>query len=101
MSQNYSAVRELFIANPTTGTNGIAELLIDAVDNLNDIESGALHLRQQGLTDTIADFTAQIDQKETRLVRFEELLRIKFANLDGLLASLQSQQDQLQSRLGQ
>ena len=101
LSQNYSAVRELFIANPTTGTNGIAELLIDAVDNLNDIESGALHLRQQGLTDTIADFTAQIDQKETRLVRFEELLRIKFANLDGLLASLQSQQDQLQARLGQ
>jgi len=75
--------------------------LIDAVDNLNDIESGALHLRQQGLTSTVADFTAQIDRKETQLVRFEELLRIKFANLDGLLASLQSQQDQLQSRLGQ
>lgn len=101
LSENYSSVRELFIANPTTGTNGIAELLIDAVDNLNDIESGALHLRQQGLTSTVADFTAQIDRKETQLVRFEELLRIKFANLDGLLASLQSQQDQLQSRLGQ
>lgn len=100
LSQNYSAVRDLFIANPTTGTNGIGELLIDAVDHLNDIESGALRLRQQGLTRAVADFTAQIDQKETQMVRFEELLRIKFANLDGLLASLQSQQDQLQSRLG-
>ncbi|MDR4494354.1 MAG: flagellar filament capping protein FliD [Nitrospirales bacterium] len=101
LNQNYSAVRDLFIANPTTGTNGLAELLIDAVDDLNDVEYGALHLRQQGLTNTVADFTAQIDRKETQMVRFEELLRIKFANLDGLLASLQAQQDQLQSRLGQ
>jgi len=100
LSENYSAVRDMFIANPTTGTNGIAELMIDAVDHLNDIESGALHLRQEGLTSAIRSFTDQIDRKEAQLVRFEELQRIKFANLDGLLASLQSQQDVIQARLG-
>ena len=101
LSENYSAVRDLFIANTATGTNGIAELLIDAVDELKDIESGALTLRQEGLTSTVANLTSQIDQKETQMVRFEELLRIRFANLDGLLASLQSQQDVLNARLGQ
>ncbi|MCA9474342.1 MAG: flagellar filament capping protein FliD, partial [Nitrospira sp.] len=101
LSENYSAVRDLFIANTTTGTNGIAELLIDAVDNLNDVETGAFTLRQEGLNSAIANFSSQIDRKETQLVKFEELLRIKFANLDGLLASLQSQQDTLNARLGQ
>lgn len=99
LSDNYSAVRDVFIANLTTGTNGIAEQLIDAVDSLNDVETGPLALRQQGLTETIDNFSAQIDRKETQLGQFEEQLRIKFANLDGLLASLQNQLDFLQTRL--
>ncbi len=91
LSANYSAVRDLFIQNPTTGTEGIAELVVDAVDGLDDVESGALTLRQNGLTNQINDFAKQIAVKEADLLRFEEQQRIKFGNLDGLLASLQNQ----------
>ncbi len=95
LSADYSAVRDLFIQNPTTGTEGIAELVVDAVDALDDVEFGALTLRQNSLTDQIDDFSAQIALKEADLLRFEEQQRIKFANLDGLLGSLQGQLDAL------
>ena len=91
LNTNYSAVRDLFIQNPTTGTEGIAELVVDAVDALDDVEFGALTLRQNALTDQIDDFAEQIAVKEAALLRFEEQQRIKFGNLDGLLSSLQNQ----------
>jgi len=95
LSQNYSAVRDLFVQNPTTGTEGIGELVTDAVDALDDVEFGALTLRQNSLTSQIDDFVEQISVKEAALLRFEEQQRIKFGNLDGLLASLQSQLEAL------
>ena len=95
LSADYSAVRDLFIQNPTTGTEGIAELVVDAVDGLDDVEFGALTLRQNSLTDQIDDFEEQISVREAALLRFEEQQRIKFANLDGLLGSLQGQLDAL------
>ncbi len=95
LSDSYDEVRELFINNSTNGTTGIAERLLDTVDQLDDIEFGALTLRQNSLTGEIDDFSGQISVLETRLVLFEEQQRIKFANLDGLLSSLQSQLDSL------
>jgi len=95
LSDNYSAVRDLFVQNPTTGTEGIGELVVDAVDALDDVETGVLTLRQNSLTNQIDDFVEQISVKEGQLSRFEEQQRIKFANLDGLLASLQNQLDAL------
>ena len=97
LSQNYSAVRDLFVQNPTTGTEGIGELVNDAVDALDDVEFGALSLRQKALTSQIDDFLEQISVKEAALLRFEEQQRIKFGNLDGLLASLQNQLSALSS----
>ncbi len=91
LSANYSAVRDLFIQNPTAGTEGIAELVVDAVDALDDVEFGALTIRQKSLTNQIDDFAEQISVREAALLRFEEQQRIKFGNLDGLLASLQNQ----------
>ena len=97
LSENYSAVRDLFIQNPTTGTEGIAELVVNAVDALDDVESGVLSLRQNSLTKQIDNFTQQIAVKEAALSRYEEQQRIKFANLDGLLGVLQGQLDALAS----
>ena len=99
LADSFDEVRELFIENTTNGTTGIAERLLDAVDKLDDIEFGALALRQNSLTDEIDDFDDQIAVLETRLAQFEEQQRIKFANLDGLLAGLQSQLDNLNSLL--
>ena len=95
LSENYSAVRDLFIQNPTTGTEGIAELVVNAVDVLDDVEFGALAIRQNSLTKQIDNFSKQISVKEAALSRYEEQQRIKFANLDGLLAKLQNQLDTL------
>jgi flagellar hook-associated protein 2 len=95
LSENYSAVRDLFIQNPTTGTEGIAELVVNAVDALDDVESGVLSLRQNSLTKQIASFAQQIAVKEASLSLYEEQQRIKFANLDGLLGVLQGQLDSL------
>jgi flagellar hook-associated protein 2 len=97
ISLNYSAVRDLFVQNPTTGTEGIGELVTDAVDALDDVEFGALTLRQNSLTKQIDDFLEQISVKEAALLRFEERQRIKFGNLDGLLSSLQSQLSALET----
>ena len=95
LSENYSAVRDLFIQNPTTGTEGIAELVVNAVDALDDVESGILSIRQNSLTKQIDNFAQQISVKEAALSLYEEQQRIKFANLDGLLATLQGQLDAL------
>ena len=95
LSVNYSAVRDLFIQNPTTGTEGLAELVVNAVDALDDVESGALAIRQNSLTTQIDNFAQQISVKEAALGLYEEQQRIKFANLDGLLATLQNQLDAL------
>jgi flagellar capping protein FliD len=59
------------------------------------VESGVLSLRQNSLTKQIASFAQQIAVKEASLSLYEEQQRIKFANLDGLLASLQNQLDAL------
>jgi len=97
LSENYSAVRDLFIQNPTTGTGGIAELVVNAVDALDDVESGVLSIKQNSLTKQIENFTQQISVKEAALSLYEEQQRIKFANLDGLLGVLQGQLDALAS----
>ena len=99
LSENYSALRDLFIENPTTGTTGLAERLVDAIDTLDDVETGALTIRQNSLSDEIDDLADQIALMESDLLRFEEQQRIKFANLDGLVASLQSQLNSLNSLL--
>jgi flagellar hook-associated protein 2 len=97
LSTNFSAVRDLFVQNATTGTNGIAQLVVQAIDGLDDIETGSLTRRQNALTKQVNDLTNQITVKEEALGRFEEQQRLKFANLDGLLAKLQSQLTLLQN----
>lgn len=99
LNENYSAVRDLFIENPTTGTKGIAERLFDAVDELDDTETGLLTIRQDTLTDEVDDLGDQIATMEADLARFEEQQRIKFARLDGLLKQLDAQLNILSSRL--
>jgi flagellar hook-associated protein 2 len=97
LSSNFSAVRDLFVKNATTGSSGIADLVVNAIDGLDDIDTGLLTRRQKALTKQVNEFTNQITLKEEALGRFEQQQRLKFANLDGLLARLQSQLTQLQN----
>jgi flagellar hook-associated protein 2 len=89
LSSNYAAVKSLFVTQ--TGSIGVAQLLTTAVDALDDVESGALTLRQRGLADQISDVTDEIARKEDLIAQYEERLRRQYAALDGLLGQLQSQ----------
>ncbi|MBH0194031.1 MAG: flagellar filament capping protein FliD [Nitrospira sp.] len=95
LSANYSAVKSLFINQ--TGSTGIAQLVTNAVDALDDIAAGAVTLRKGSLTDQIADLTDDIARKEDLLSQYEERLRRQYAALDGLLGRLQSQSGFLQA----
>ncbi|OQW61099.1 MAG: hypothetical protein BVN28_08095 [Nitrospira sp. ST-bin4] len=95
LSSNYSAVKSLFINQ--TGSTGVAQLVTNAVDALDDITAGAVTLRKGSLTDQISDLTDDIARKEDLLAQYEERLRRQYAALDGLLGRLQSQSGFLQA----
>lgn len=89
LASSYPAVKNLFI-NQTSST-GIAQLVNNAVDVLDDAVSGALTLRKNGLTKQITELTAEIARKEDAVAQYEDRLRRQYAALDGLLGRLQSQ----------
>jgi flagellar hook-associated protein 2 len=88
-SASYAAVKTLFTRQ--SGVTGVAQLLVDAVDALDDTVSGSLTLRKQSLTNQIGDLTDDIARKEDLLAQYEARLRRQYAALDGLLGQLQSQ----------
>ena len=88
-STSYAAVKALFTRQ--SGVTGVAQLLVDAVDALDDSVSGSLTLRKKGLTDQIGSLTSDIARKEDLLAQYEARLRRQYAALDGLLGQLQSQ----------
>lgn len=95
LGSSYSAVKSLFIRQ--TGSTGIAQRIVDAVDLLDDVESGALTLRKHGLTDQISDLTDEIARKEDQIAQYEDRLRRQYSALDALLGRLQSQVGFLQT----
>lgn len=88
-STSYAAVKSLFTRQ--AATTGIAQLLVDAVDTLDDAVSGAVTLRKKGLAAQISDLSDEIARKEDVIAQYEERLRRQYAALDGLLGRLQSQ----------
>jgi flagellar hook-associated protein 2 len=89
LSANYTAVRDLFIGQPTS--TGAAQRLFDAIDALKDIQHGTLTVRQKGLNDQIASLTGTITQKQQQLSAYQERLQLQFASLDALVRQIQTQ----------
>ncbi|HJR75406.1 MAG TPA: flagellar filament capping protein FliD [Nitrospiraceae bacterium] len=89
MSANYGAVKSLFINQATV--SGVAQRINEAVDALDDVESGSFSIRKAALGDRIADLSDEIGRKEDALVKYEERLRAQYAALDALLRRLQGQ----------
>lgn len=96
LSSNYTDVKSLFVNQ--TAVTGVAQRLLQAVDSLDDIETGAVTARKNGLTSQIDRLADDIQRKEDALSAYEARLRVQFASLDGLLRQLQSQGDFLRSR---
>lgn len=95
LASNYSAVRALFVTQPTS--IGIAQRLTKAVDLLDSVDTGAFTIRKKSITDQISKMSAEIGRKEDIAAQYEERLRIQFASLDGLLQKLQAQTSSLRS----
>lgn len=93
---SYAAVKALFVRQGST--TGIAQLLVDAIDALDDTVSGALTLRKNGLTSQITKLTDEIARKEDQIAQYEDRLRRQYAALDSLLGRLQSQIGFLQAQ---
>lgn len=94
-STSYTAVKNLFVRQ--TATTGVAQLLVDAVDTLDDIVAGPLPLRKAGITSELTRLTDDIARKEDRVAEYEARLRRQYAALDALLGQLQSQMGYLQA----
>ncbi len=89
LSTNYSAVKSLFINQPTVA--GIAQRVSQAIDAMNTAVSGSLTGRKNSLTGQINNLTDQISRKETAVSAYEERLKIQYSKLDSLLRQLQGQ----------
>jgi flagellar hook-associated protein 2 len=96
LSSNYSAVKNLFVNQ--TGSTGVAQLVTNAVDALDNVASGVLPLRKASITNRISDLTDEIARKEDSLSQYEARLRGQYAALDGLLRTLQGQSSFIQSQ---
>lgn len=93
LSTSYSAVKSLFINQ--TGSTGIAQLISNAVDTLDDVASGPMTLRKNGLAKQITNLADDIAKKEDALSQYETRLRAQYAALDGLLSQMKSQSNYL------
>ena len=97
LASNYSDVRKLFLGQ--TGTTGVGQQLYDAVNALDDVQGGALTLRQNGLNDQISKLSDAITRKQQDLSDYQDRLQLQFASLDALLQQLKTQSTYL-SQLG-
>jgi flagellar hook-associated protein 2 len=95
LSTNYTGVKNLFIRQSTS--TGVAQRISDAVDGLDAVDTGALTLRENGLTKDISDLSSNIAQKQNALSQYQEQIQLQYAQLDGLLRKLQGTLTQLTS----
>lgn len=86
------------VISTTTGNHGtislslgIAEQIYNETNYLTDSLSGPVKIRQDGIDRSVASIKKRITRKESDLATEEERLKSKYAKLDSLMSSLQSQ----------
>jgi flagellar hook-associated protein 2 len=104
ITANVAALADLFTDDDGDGADtGVAARLVETVDALVDRGVGPngetlkslFGAKSESLSDVIADLDRRIADEEFRLDKYEEALRLKYANLENLMASLQSQSSAL------
>jgi len=89
LEDDFGDVVNLFINGDTT--EGIAEQLYQLAFDATKTAEGNLVIRKEGLDDRINDFALEIEEQTGYLERYEVRLRSKFAVLESMIASWQSQ----------
>ncbi|GAB4361457.1 MAG: flagellar filament capping protein FliD [Deltaproteobacteria bacterium] len=91
LGADYEAVVDLFAQNVSTGTTGVAWRLQEMIDGWLSPADGIVSARKSGIEATLRRLDGQIEQKEAALSLYETSLRIQFAKLEQMVASLQDQ----------
>lgn len=87
LAADENAVSALF----SDSVNGIAARLEDQIDVYTDSVDGLIKTRNDGFDRRIKQTTRRIEDAERRLVRYEQQLTTKYANLEQLMSRLQGQ----------
>lgn len=107
ITANVDALSGLFTDDDgdLAGDSGIAAKLADAIASLVDRGVGPngeglkslFGAKNDSLTQQISELDKRIAEEETRLDKFEETMRLRFANLENVMAQLNSQSSALGS----
>jgi len=79
---------------------GIAEAMGDKLKSLRDPGSGAVKSRLRALDNIIKSQDADIERRERQAESKGEMIRRRFASLDGQIANMRSQGNFLAARMG-
>jgi len=88
------------IANFFTSDQSFIQQIKAVTDGFLRPETGAVTSREKGIRDRIKRMDEEISRKEERLTKREAQLKRQFSQLEGLMGSMQSQQNYLQQALG-
>ena len=78
---------------------GLAQQIDDLADDYTSFTDGLLTLKSSGIDDRVNDIDDRIERLEDRLAAYEARLNVKFAALEQLMGSIQSQSNYLSSYL--
>jgi flagellar hook-associated protein 2 len=101
---NVAAFADLFADDDGNGTDtGIATNLVYAIDSVIDRGTGPngealkslFGAKNESLANIISELDRRIEEEDYRLDKYEEALKLKYANLENLMASLNSQSSAL------
>lgn len=98
LTEDYDAVAKLFVR--TTGGDGIAHRLAEAIKAVRDPSGGALKGRIRGIENVIKSQDKDIERRERQFEAQEANIRRKFQALEGQMANLQAQGNYLGAKLG-
>ncbi len=98
LAEDYEGVARLFIRG--RDGMGIAEAMADKLKSLRDPGSGAVKSRLRALDNIIKSQDEDIERRERQAESKGEMIRRRFAALDGQIANMKSQGSFLAARMG-
>jgi len=101
LNNDLEAVARLFVVDEDYGSTGVADRLVDKLEELTDSESGAGNVLINSYNGIIEEIDAKITREESRVQGVRERLEEKFARLESLLSELEGQSQYIESQIDQ
>ncbi len=101
LTNNLSDVAALFIQDADAGVDGVAELMRTETYNLAESSTGPMNVLIENYQGIIDGIDEKIEKEERRVELVEARLKTRYTNLEATLATLNAQQDQLESLIAE